>query len=250
MLPGAGYLRNQHSRLPEYLRRLLSYTQMDIEYTFWQMFYLCFNPSRVYRTTSWHKQTKNQWARDDPAFVAILLFFMSVASMAFAVAFKVGGFIQIVKLMFWAVFFDFVTIGVITASIGWWLSNRYLRLRNSLHSVDQSVEWLYSFDIHCNSFFPLFLILYVVQFFLLPLLLSTSFFSTFLANTLYLLAIAYYYYNTFLGYNALPFLQNQVVFLYPIAGLFVVYVISVVFNLNLCIFVMNTYFRTLTHSSQ
>eukprot|EP01117_Protostelium_nocturnum_P012964 TRINITY_DN479_c2_g3_i1.p1 TRINITY_DN479_c2_g3~~TRINITY_DN479_c2_g3_i1.p1 ORF type:complete len:247 (+),score=19.81 TRINITY_DN479_c2_g3_i1:143-883(+) len=240
MLPGAVYLRSQHSRLPEYLRRLTSYPQMDIEYTFWQMFYLCVSPSRVYRTTSWHKQTKNQWARDDPAFVAILLFFMSVASLAYAVAFRLGG-LNILKLMFWAVFFDFVTVGVVTATICWWISNRYLRIRNSLHSVDQNVEWLYSFDIHCNSFFPLFLMLYVLQFFLIPIILRPSFFATFIANTLYLFAISYYYHITFLGYNALPFLQNQVTFLYPIIPLFLLYVASIVFNFNFCVFVFSAY---------
>ena len=38
------------------------------------------------------------------------------------------------------------------------------------------VEWMYAFDIHCNSFFPLFLLLYVLQFFLLPFLLNGPFF--------------------------------------------------------------------------
>jgi hypothetical protein len=47
---------NTGSLLPEYIRRILHYPQMDIEYTFWMMFYLCFNPARVYRTTSWHKR--------------------------------------------------------------------------------------------------------------------------------------------------------------------------------------------------
>eukprot|EP00171_Calliarthron_tuberculosum_P011481 IDg11481t1 len=51
-------------QVPEYVRRLFQYPQMDIDYTLWQMLYLCVSPSRVYRTTKYHKQTKNQWARD------------------------------------------------------------------------------------------------------------------------------------------------------------------------------------------
>lgn len=51
-------------QLPEYVRRLFQIPQMDIDYTLWQMLYLCVSPSRVYRTTKYHKQTKNQWARD------------------------------------------------------------------------------------------------------------------------------------------------------------------------------------------
>jgi len=61
------------SVLPEYARRLINYRQMDIESTLWQMFYLCVNPKNVYNRTKFHKQTKNQWARDDPAFVAVLV---------------------------------------------------------------------------------------------------------------------------------------------------------------------------------
>ena len=80
------------------------------------------------------------------------------------------------------------------------ISNKYLRV-HSLHSVEQNVEWLYSFDIHCNAFFPLFLILYVVQYFLLPVLLTDGFLPLLLSNSLYAIAFCYYHYITFLGYS-------------------------------------------------
>jgi hypothetical protein len=80
------------------------------------------------------------------------------------------------------------------------VANKYLRVQ-SLHAVDQKVEWLYAFDVHCNSFFPLFVVLYVLQFFLLPLILGTGFFSTVIANSMYAFAFSYYFYVTFLGYN-------------------------------------------------
>jgi len=253
MLPGPGpgvttpRRFNTGSWVPEYLQRMIHYPQMDMEYTFWQMFYLCVQPSRVYRTTQYHKQTKNQWARDDPAFVALLVFFLSIASLSYAVAFHVGGILNIIKLMFWSVFIDFISIGVLVATLGWWVSNKYLRVRGGIHthSVDQTVEWLYAFDIHCNSFFPLFLILYVAQFFCVPFLLSTKLIATFFANTMYLVAFVYYWHVTFRGYSALPFLHNTVYFLYPIGLLFIGYIISLVFNFNATVFIMNTYFFTL-----
>ena len=52
-----------------------------------------------------------------------------------------------------------------------------------------------------DSFFPLFLILYVFQFFLLPLAMSTSFLATFFFNLLYAAAVSYYFHITFLGFN-------------------------------------------------
>ena len=36
------------------------------------------------------------------------------------------------------------------------------------HTIDQRVEWLYAFDVHCNAYFPMFLALYVLQYFLSP----------------------------------------------------------------------------------
>eukprot|EP01099_Mayorella_cantabrigiensis_P008002 TRINITY_DN7364_c0_g1_i1.p1 TRINITY_DN7364_c0_g1~~TRINITY_DN7364_c0_g1_i1.p1 ORF type:complete len:129 (-),score=27.69 TRINITY_DN7364_c0_g1_i1:341-727(-) len=103
--------------------------------------------------------------------------------------------------MFWSIFVDFLALGVLVALVGWLFSNFNLRVQG-VHTVEQKVEWLYAFDIHCNSFFPLFLILYVVQFLLLPVLLvPESFFATFLSNTLYAIAFVYYFYLTFLGYN-------------------------------------------------
>lgn len=58
MLPGGqpATHRYNNSFVPEYVKRIVRYAQMDIEYTFWQMFHLCVNPSRVYRTTSYHKR--------------------------------------------------------------------------------------------------------------------------------------------------------------------------------------------------
>jgi len=249
MLPGGPARRHHHTWIPEYIRRLVSYHQMDLEYTFWMMFYLCFNPSRVYKTTTYHKQTKNQWARDDPAFVAILICFLFVASVAYAVAFRVTPFYNVVKLMFWAVFIDFIGLGAFIATIGYWISNKYLRIRTSVHNVEQSVEWLYAFDIHCNSFFPVFLILYVFQFFLIPIIMQPPIWATFLSNTLYLIAFAYYYHITFLGYHALPFLQKTECFLYPIGLLVVAYVVSLIVNFNASMFVMKIYFSVLPNTT-
>eukprot|EP01103_Thecamoeba_quadrilineata_P006916 TRINITY_DN16661_c0_g1_i1.p1 TRINITY_DN16661_c0_g1~~TRINITY_DN16661_c0_g1_i1.p1 ORF type:complete len:257 (+),score=18.92 TRINITY_DN16661_c0_g1_i1:114-773(+) len=216
---------------------------MDLEYTFWQMLDLCISPSRAYRITSWHKQTKNQWARDDPAFVAILIFFLAISSLAFSVAFRADSFLHMMSIMFSRIFIDFLSVGILVATFGWWISNNYLRIQ-AIHSVEQRVEWMYAFDIHCNSFFPLFLILYVLQFFFLPLLMSSSFFATLVSNSMYAFAFGYYLHVTFLGYNALPFLENNrtVFFLCPIAIIVLFYIFSILLNFNLCKYVMWFYF--------
>jgi len=101
---------------------------------------------------------------------------------------------------------------------------------------------MYAFDIHCNSFFPLFLLLYVVQFFLLPFLLSGGFLATLLSNTLFLAALSYYHYITFLGYSALPFLENSVYFLYPVGLLVIGYIMLILTNVNCTELALSLYF--------
>ena len=169
----------------EYSRRAINYDHIDLQYTFWQMFYLCVAPSRVYKTTKLHKQTKNQWARDDPAFVVVLACMVAMASLAYAIAFQVSSVWQYVRIVISAILFDFLFVGVVVASASWWFANARLRVPPTVHNVEQRVEWLYAFDVHCNSYFPLFLVVYVIQFFLVPVLLKPIFLSTLLANTLY-----------------------------------------------------------------
>lgn len=70
------------------------------------------------------------------------------------------------------------------------------------HSVP-SVEWFYAFDIHCNSFFPLSLLLYILQYLLIFVLFNHGYIALFLSNTLYIVALGYYYYITFLGFTGI-----------------------------------------------
>ena len=78
--------------------------------------------------------------------------------------------------------------------------NRFLRVQ-TVHSAEQRVEWAYAFDVHCNGFVPVVLLLYVLQFFFMPILTRSSIIATLLGNTLYFVALSYYQYITFLGYS-------------------------------------------------
>jgi hypothetical protein len=108
------------------------------------------------------------------------------------------------------------------------IANRHLTAQQSSTHVRQTVEWWYAFDIHCNAFFPLFCLLWGVQFFLLPLVLGKSFLALMVSNTLYAAALSYYWYITHLGYRALPFLSNTEVYLFPIAAILLVYALNLI----------------------
>lgn len=92
---------------------------------------------------------------------------------------------------------------------------------------------LYTFDVHCNSFFPMFVLLYgksifkhlpqlsnqdlcrkeiydlrvsscvaaVVHYFLSPLLIAHGFIPLLLSNLLFMVGASYYHYLNFLGYD-------------------------------------------------
>uniref|UniRef100_K3WVX5 UNC-50 family protein n=1 Tax=Globisporangium ultimum (strain ATCC 200006 / CBS 805.95 / DAOM BR144) TaxID=431595 RepID=K3WVX5_GLOUD len=219
------------SAFPEYFARVVDYRQMDLDATFYQMVTLCVQPSKVYKSAYYRKQTKNRWARDDPAFAVIQLFFLLVTTVAWAVTFHVSKVSSYVSLIFHAVVVEWLGFGVLVSTLCWWIANHYLRIRGSqgmgdTFFVEQRVEWQFAFDIHCNAFFILFLFLYVIQFLLAPLLASDSFAALLLANTLYSLGWGFYTYITFLGYLALPFLHRTERFLLPLVFIGAIFISS------------------------
>lgn len=217
--------------LSEYLRRMLHYAQMDIDYTFAQMLYLCIAPRKVYQLTSYRKQTKNQWARDDPAFVVVLIFFLSVVAIAYGIAFEAGG-TNFIHILVRFVFIHFLLFGVVVSSVSWFVANNYMRAQ-SFHGVEQKMEWMYAFDIHCNSFFPFFLVLYVLHYLLLPLLLQSTWLAATFSNLLYAVATCYYLYIMSLGYSMLPFLERTEVILYPAGVVVLLAFILSILGINL-----------------
>uniref|UniRef100_A0A0D3H3J1 UNC-50 family protein n=2 Tax=Oryza TaxID=4527 RepID=A0A0D3H3J1_9ORYZ len=97
---GRGAARSAPPLFGPYLRRIVKWQQMDIEYTFWQMVHLCTSPKVVYG--------------ESPSHAALTITSVVLVHFLFA--------------------------GIVLATLC----------------------WLYAFDVHCNSFFPAFVILYVI----------------------------------------------------------------------------------------
>jgi hypothetical protein len=147
------------SRSSQYLARLTDFRQMDIQSAMDQMkTLLSTRPHVVYKTSYYRKQTKNHWARDDPAFVALQLIFLVIASVAYSVSFR-APVSESIAFTLYSILFNYVGCGCILASVGREIANRHLTDHKSSSHVRQSVEWLYAFDIHCNAFFPVFVLL-------------------------------------------------------------------------------------------
>ncbi|RDB30395.1 Protein unc-50 [Hypsizygus marmoreus] len=230
-------------RVPVIFRRLHRFQQMDFELAAWQLTYLCLAPRRVYRNVYFHKQTKNTWARDDPAILVLISACLCVSAVAWAVVYSYSIF-ETIQLAFFMILRDYLLTGIVIATILWFVSNRLL-LSPPSHSTpaDSRVEWAYAFDVHTNAFFPLYLALYLAQLFLLPIIFKDNWVCLWVGNTLYLAAFAQYTYGIYLGLNALPFLVRSELLLSPLLPLFTAYIISLL-GFNVAKGVLGVYFRS------
>lgn len=156
----------------------------------------------------------------------------AVSSIGDAIVFGLS-FSQFIGFFLWVVFVDCIGTGCIIGTALWWISNKFLRKKHTF-AVEEKVEWAYAFDVHCNAFFPLLLVLHVLQMILLGVINHSWFASTAIADTLWLIALTYYFYITFLGYSSLPFLDTTVVFfLCPIILVVALYIIALLLNWNI-----------------
>ncbi|VDM96630.1 unnamed protein product [Thelazia callipaeda] len=224
------------AKLNRYFRRLVRFRQMDFEFALWQMIYLLVKPQKVYRNFMYRKRTKDQWARDDPAFLVLLSAALAVSSILFAWTIQLS-FTGFIAFFLWVVFIDCIGVGIIVATLLWFASNRFLR-----RVGDQDVEWAYCFDVHLNAFFPMLMLLHVLLPLTFPHVIGfDAFLPRLFGNTIWFVAVVYYIYITFLGYTALPILKNTHIFLYPITFLFIFYVATVTAGWNISQTAMDFY---------
>ncbi|CAG9325179.1 UNC50 [Blepharisma stoltei] len=227
----------------DYIKRATNIKQMDVNSTVCQMLYICFAPQKLARLTAMRKTAKNQWARDDPAFVVMLMLGLTVASFCYALTFNKDGFFGIFRTIFYCVCVYFLGLGAVISYVNLRIAENHLKEKNSRYSgAAGKLEWLYCFDIHCNSFLPVFLIVYVLQYFFLPLLVMENFFSVCLANFLVIGSFCYYHYLTCQGFGTLPFLKNTEIYLAPILGLIPLGVICIALRINLTTAIISMHF--------
>lgn len=237
MLPSNVTSRRRVVSNRQYLRRLIRPKQMDFEFALWLMLQLCFAPKKAYLHTSYHKETKNQWSRDDPAYLVLLCGFLTISACVHCLTFA-DGVAKSVKIVLYVVLVDFLFLSVILATLFWVIANRFLRRG----TTDQTVEWLYAFDVQCNSYFVLFVCLHIGQFVFSPLLRSTHFVAAVLSNVLYVFTFSYYHYLNFLGFSSLPFLDQTEVFLYPVGIMILTLPFAIIARFNPTRFVFALYF--------
>ena len=154
-------------------------------YTAWFAVQLLTAPKTAYRHVAYHRQTKLQWARDDPAFALALAFLVSGVGAAHGVGFGGG-----------------VSGGLRSAARALGGGGRGGVGGGGPTTPPSGVEWLYAFDVHCNAALPALLEVGAVGYALSPWLLRGGAGPALAAALLYAGGALHYSYLTTLGYSA------------------------------------------------
>lgn len=217
---------NGGSSIPIILRRLWKTPKnLDFETAIWEMIHLILKPRKAFRSFYYQRQTKNQWARDDPSFFILQIGLLTLSSVVWSIVYghSIFGFL---KMMTEMILVDFFLFGFVVATLFWAVLNRpTFKFRSAL---DSQVEWAYCFDVHCNAFLIIWIMLYFLQFLLIPIINLHKWIGLFVGNTLYCFAFAHYFILTFYGYSQLTFLKNINFILFPALAFAVLYIVSLV----------------------
>ena len=193
-------------------------------------------------------ETRNTYHRPDPAFSYLFTFFLILTSLAWGLAYS-PSFSSIAKLTLVFVFVHFLFGSLVLSTLAYFLIGRLLgpgvaglpgrRRQQGLFGPPSGgnrgdvLEFGYCFDVTIRAFFPVYTLLYILQFMLMPLIARTNPVSTFTGNLLYLAAATYWTVTIFLGYNAIHFLHHTQLLLMPMAGWLTIWLVCTILNINL-----------------
>lgn len=234
--------------MPRFFKRLFKFPQMDFETAVWEMTHLLIAPKKVFKSIFYQKQMRNSWHRPDPAFTYLLSFFLLLTSFAWSLAYtpRVG---SVLKLAFMFVFVHFLVGSVLVSTLFYFLVGRFLgpgvaglpgrRRQQGLFGPSpataqgEALEFGYCFDVSTRAFFPPYVLLYIIQYILMPAIDHSNKASTLVANTLYLVAGVYWSLITFLGFNSLTFLHHTQLLLAPVPAMVLVWLGCIISGVNL-----------------
>ncbi|KAF2903983.1 hypothetical protein ILUMI_02193, partial [Ignelater luminosus] len=217
------------TELWKYLGRMFQVNQMDFANALMQMMYLFISPQKVYSSVQYGKNTKSEFARDDPAFIVLLIAWFCFISTGFGMILRLDCW-HVIKFLSYVIFFDCIGSGLVFATIFWYVLNKCFHLK-----TNQKIEWRFAFDVHLNALFPALTLIQWCQLLVFTevLLYYDWFLIMLIGNTFWLIAVSYYIYITFLGYNSLQVLKHATFLLIPLLISVLLYVMSLIVKFNI-----------------
>ena len=211
------------SSMIDYLKKMIHIRQIDYYLAYTNILY-CFKPKEINETAKIRKHLKNKYARDDPGFLIILILNLFISSVCYSIAFGHLSPVYIFNIFFIQTFLILFTTGILISLVCKIVIDRYFRNDEIGTNKEQKIEYVYAFDIHCNSFVPLYFFSGVIPFCLLPLVNGNGgFLQVLISNGLTFIGVLYYFYVTFMGYFSLPFVRKNkfaTLMVWPIIGVF------------------------------
>ena len=175
-------------------------------------------------------------------------FFLLLTSLAWSIAYT-PAFGSVIKLALMFIVVHFLAGSLLISTLAYYFVGRLLgpgvaglpgrRRQQGLFGPPggtrgaEALEFGYCFDVSIRAFFPPYVLLYIIQFILLPVINHQNRTSAFLANLLYLAAGIYWSLIVFLGYNALHFLHHTQLLLSPMVAWVVVWLVCTILGVNL-----------------
>lgn len=218
--------------LMDYMKKIYHFSQIDFYSAYIQIIY-CFKPQELNELSRIRKHLKNQWARDDPGFIMVMMFNILVTSLAYAFCFD--AFKRFIPIFFIQFFLFGIIFGVLIAFTFRNIIEAYFRNEDLSMSMSklQKIELFYSFDIHCNSFVPFYFCTTVIQLILMPLILPDTFISLIISNFLYTIGFCAYFITSSMGYLALPFVSKNIQVKKILRGIVFVMILLTILKVNL-----------------
>lgn len=212
------------SSMIDYLKKMIYFRQVDYLLAYINILY-CFRPKEINEMAKIRKHLKNKYARDDPGFLIIIIINLFISSISFSFAFNHTSPFFIFNIFFIQTFVMFFTFGLGIAMVSKVVIDKFFKSNEIGINKEQTIEYVYAFDIHCNSFVPLYFFCAVLPFIFLPLVNGYNIIQVIIGNSLLCIGVLYYCYVTFMGYFSLPFVRkNKFVTLavWPIIATFII----------------------------
>lgn len=192
----------------DYLKKMVHIKQIDFYLSYSNILY-CFKPKELNEIAKIRKHLKNKYSRDDPGFLLLLIINLFISSIAFSIAFYHFNPFFILNIFFIQTFVMLFTFGLLIGLISKIIIDKFF-IYDEPNSKQQTIEFVYAFDVHCNSFVPMYFFCAIIPFIFLPICNGSNYYlQVIFSNSLLCIGVLYYCYVTFMGYFSLPFVRKN-----------------------------------------
>ena len=224
----------------DYLKKIYHIRQIDYYLAYLNIIY-CFNPKELIEMSKMRKHLKNKYGRDDPGFLLLLIIYIFISSISYSITFGIYNPFKIFNLFFIQTFVFLITFGLIISMISKIIIDKYFN--NS--TTNQTIEYIYAFDIHCNGFVPMYTFCVIIPFIFIGITSKDNYMiQVLLSNSLLCIGILYYSYVTFISYFSLPFVRKNKFVTLGIWPIIFTFLIGTLCNFNFFKYFCSMFFTT------